>query len=214
MSLFLCVSVCDLQHSIGFEVVCRDTVLPLGWLMCTRNTNLTRVFLRPMSVSPLRSSMSELRSFRIPAQSILGKKQRRAKFNTISQRWHYIYKIMERWSLVFLVSRQNWLRLQGNRFEKASISVFYAITHRIITQNTSFRIFSTESTVRTKGEMGADLIPWLWWFDFELRDWAELLRMKTSSEVPAGVTDHALEVHWSMTVSLLIQHVIKDRVGH
>lgn len=64
----------DLQHSMGLEAVCRDTVLPLGWLMCTRNTNLTRVFLRPMSVSPLRSSMSELRSFRIPAQSILKEK--------------------------------------------------------------------------------------------------------------------------------------------
>lgn len=64
----------DLQHSMGLEAVCRDSVLPLGWLMCTRNTNLTRVFLRPMSVSPLRSSMSELRSFRIPAQSILKEK--------------------------------------------------------------------------------------------------------------------------------------------
>lgn len=61
-----------LQHSMGFEATCSDTVLSLGWLMWTRNTNLTRVFFRPMSVSPLRSSMSELRSFRIPAQSILG----------------------------------------------------------------------------------------------------------------------------------------------
>lgn len=208
VSLFLCVSVCHLQHSIGFEVVWRDTVLPLGWLMCTRNTNLTRVFLRPMSVSPLRSSMSELRSFRIPAQSILGQRQRRAKFNTIFQRWHYIYKIMEKWSLVLLVSRQNYY----NHFKNASVSAFNATTHRIITQNTSYTIFSTQSTVWT--EMGADLITWLWWFDFELRHWAELLRMKTSSEVPAGVTDHTLEAHWRVTVSLLIQHVIKDRVGH
>lgn len=75
--------VCDLQHSMGLEVVCRDNVLPLGWLMCTRNTSLTRVFLRPMSVSPLRSSMSELRSFRIPAQSILGRRQKREMFNII-----------------------------------------------------------------------------------------------------------------------------------
>lgn len=64
-----------LQHSMGFEAACRETVLPLGWLMWTRNTSLTRVFLRPMSVSPLRSSMSELRSFRIPAQSILQQRQ-------------------------------------------------------------------------------------------------------------------------------------------
>lgn len=70
-----CVScIRDLQHSMGLEEACRDTVRPLGWLMCTRNTSLTRVFLRPMSVSPLRSSMSELRSFRIPAQSILREK--------------------------------------------------------------------------------------------------------------------------------------------
>lgn len=71
---------CDLQHSMGLEEACRDTVLPLGWLMCTRNTNLTRVFLRPMSVSPLRSSMSELRSFRIPAQSILREKGKDAEY--------------------------------------------------------------------------------------------------------------------------------------
>ena len=69
----MCVCVCvrDSQHSMALEVACRETVRPLGWVMCTRNTILTRVFLRPMSVSPLRSSMSELRSFRIPAQSIL-----------------------------------------------------------------------------------------------------------------------------------------------
>ncbi|TNN65259.1 hypothetical protein EYF80_024548 [Liparis tanakae] len=39
--------------------------------MCTRNTRRTRVFFRPTSVSPFRSSMSAFRSFRIPAQSIL-----------------------------------------------------------------------------------------------------------------------------------------------
>lgn len=59
------------QHSMGLEAACRDTTLPLGSGMCTRNTRRTRVFLRPMSVSPLRSSMSALRSFRIPAQSML-----------------------------------------------------------------------------------------------------------------------------------------------
>lgn len=56
---------------MGLDAACRDTVLPLGWLMWTRNTIRTRVFLRPMSVSPFLSSMSEFRSFRIPAQSIL-----------------------------------------------------------------------------------------------------------------------------------------------
>lgn len=60
-----------LQHSMGFDATCNDTVLPVAWLMWTRKTILTRVFLRPISVSPFRSSMSELRSLRIPAQSIL-----------------------------------------------------------------------------------------------------------------------------------------------
>lgn len=59
------------QHSIGFDATCKDTVLPVAWLMWTLKTIRTRVFLRPMSVSPFRSSMSELRSFKIPAQSIL-----------------------------------------------------------------------------------------------------------------------------------------------
>lgn len=59
------------QHSMGFEATCRDSVRPPGCGMCTRNTRRTRVFLRPMSVSPLRSSMSEFLSFRIPAQSML-----------------------------------------------------------------------------------------------------------------------------------------------
>lgn len=59
------------QHSMGLEAAYRDTILPLGSGMCTRKTRRTRVFLRPMSVSPLRSSMSALRSFRIPAQSML-----------------------------------------------------------------------------------------------------------------------------------------------
>lgn len=59
------------QHSMGLEEACRDTVLPVFWLMWTLNTIRTRVFLRPMSVSPFLSSMSELRSFKIPAQSIL-----------------------------------------------------------------------------------------------------------------------------------------------
>lgn len=59
------------QHSIGLDAACKDTVLPVAWLMWTRKTIRTRVFLRPMSVSPFLSSMSELRSFKIPAQSIL-----------------------------------------------------------------------------------------------------------------------------------------------
>lgn len=61
------------QHSMGLEATCSDSVRPLGCGMCTRNTSLTRVFFLPMSVSPLRSSMSEFRSFRIPAQSMLPK---------------------------------------------------------------------------------------------------------------------------------------------
>lgn len=56
---------------MGLDATCKDTVLPVAWLMWTRKTILTRVFLRPMSVSPFLSSMSELRSLRIPAQSIL-----------------------------------------------------------------------------------------------------------------------------------------------
>lgn len=128
---------CDLQHSMGFEEACRDTVLPLGWLMCTRNTNLTRVFLRPMSVSPLRSSMSELRSFRIPAQSILVQRQGQVKVNTIFQRLHYLYKKIKRWRLVFLVWQLRML-LQSNCFKKTSISAFSAITQHIITQDTAY----------------------------------------------------------------------------
>lgn len=82
-----CVScICDLQHSMGLEEACRDTVLPFGWLMCTRNTNLTRVFLRPMSVSPLRSSMSEFRSFSIPAQSILREKGRNVGYKDLRRK--------------------------------------------------------------------------------------------------------------------------------
>lgn len=61
------------QHSMGLEATCSDSVRPLGCGMCTRNTSRTRVFFLPMSVSPLRSSMSEFRSFRIPAQSMLPK---------------------------------------------------------------------------------------------------------------------------------------------
>ncbi|TNN68946.1 hypothetical protein EYF80_020807 [Liparis tanakae] len=67
---------------MGLDETCRDAVLPAAWLMCTLNTILTRVFLRPMSVSPFLSSMSELRSFKIPAQSILrrrGDRRRRVR---------------------------------------------------------------------------------------------------------------------------------------
>lgn len=60
-----------LQHSIGIDATCRETPFPPPCGMCTRNTSRTRVFFRPMSVSPFRSSISEFRSFRIPAQSIL-----------------------------------------------------------------------------------------------------------------------------------------------
>lgn len=59
------------QHSMGTDAVCTETTFPLPWGTCTRNTSRTRVFLRPISVSPFRSSMSEFRSFRIPAQSML-----------------------------------------------------------------------------------------------------------------------------------------------
>ena len=61
----------NLQHSMGFDAVCREMILPLDSGMCTRKTSLTRVFFLPMSVSPLRSSMSAFRSFRMPAQSML-----------------------------------------------------------------------------------------------------------------------------------------------
>lgn len=65
------------QHSMGTDAVCTEMTFPLPWGTCTRNTSRTRVFLRPMSVSPFRSSMSEFRSFRIPAQSMLKAKNRR-----------------------------------------------------------------------------------------------------------------------------------------
>ncbi|TNN66745.1 hypothetical protein EYF80_022987 [Liparis tanakae] len=58
-------------HSTGIEAACSDSTFPLGCGMWTLNTTRTRVFLRPMSVSPFRSSMSEFRSLRMPAQSIL-----------------------------------------------------------------------------------------------------------------------------------------------
>lgn len=62
----------SLQHSMGSEATWRDTSWPPGWGMWTRNTSRTRVFFRPMSVSPFLSSMSAFLSFRIPTQSILG----------------------------------------------------------------------------------------------------------------------------------------------
>ena len=79
-SVCVCVSVCvrdsmlggwHSQHSTGIEEACSDSTFPLGWGMCTRNTTRTRVFFLPISVSPFRSSMSEFRSLRMPAQSIL-----------------------------------------------------------------------------------------------------------------------------------------------
>lgn len=67
-----------LQHSMGLEATCRERVLPLACGIWTLKTSRTRVFFRPMSVSPLRSSMSEFRSFNIPAQSMLPKRKHRA----------------------------------------------------------------------------------------------------------------------------------------
>lgn len=64
---------------MGLDEACKDTVLPVAWLMWTLKTIRTRVFLRPMSVSPFLSSMSELRSFKIPAQSILCKWRQKMK---------------------------------------------------------------------------------------------------------------------------------------
>lgn len=64
-----------LQHSIGSEATWSDTSWPPGWGMWTRNTSRTRVFFRPMSVSPFLSSMSAFLSFRIPTQSILANKR-------------------------------------------------------------------------------------------------------------------------------------------
>ena len=66
-----CVGSWHSQHSTGIEAACSDSTFPLGWGMCTRNTTRTRVFFLPISVSPFRSSMSEFRSLRMPAQSIL-----------------------------------------------------------------------------------------------------------------------------------------------
>lgn len=61
----------DLQHSMGLDATCKETIRPLDSGMCTRNTNRTRVFFRPISVSPFRNSMSAFLSLRIPAQSML-----------------------------------------------------------------------------------------------------------------------------------------------
>lgn len=60
-----------LQHSIGWEATWRDMRWPPGWGMWTRKTKRTRVFFRPISVSPFLSSMSAFLSFKIPTQSIL-----------------------------------------------------------------------------------------------------------------------------------------------
>lgn len=70
-----------LQHSTGTDAVCSDSTLPLARGMCVRNTTRTRVFFRPTSVSPFRSSMSELRSLRIPAQSMLSKQAEERRYN-------------------------------------------------------------------------------------------------------------------------------------
>lgn len=111
-----CVSCfCDLQHSMGLEEACSDTVLPLGWLMCTRNTNLTRVFLRPMSVSPLRSSMSEFRSFSIPAQSILREKSRNVGYKDCLYRKDKTIRTKSHKN-VFLFHLSNCMLLQSKTF--------------------------------------------------------------------------------------------------
>lgn len=90
---------CYLQHSMGLEATCKERVLPLACGIWTLKTRRTRVFFRPMSVSPLRSSMSEFRSFNIPAQSMLSKGKHRAiKFT--SRRFeedisvHYLHSLL------------------------------------------------------------------------------------------------------------------------
>lgn len=59
------------QHSTGTDAACSHSSRPSDWGTATRNTTRTLVFFRPMSVSPFFSSMSALRSFRMPAQSML-----------------------------------------------------------------------------------------------------------------------------------------------
>lgn len=63
------------QHSTGIDAVCSHSIRPSAWGIATLNTTRTLVFFRPISVSPFFSSMSALRSFKMPAQSMLWKKE-------------------------------------------------------------------------------------------------------------------------------------------
>lgn len=114
------------QHSIGLDAACKDTVLPVAWLMWTRKTIRTRVFLRPMSVSPFLSSMSELRSFKIPAQSILrlcrhGMKSLSSPqgksfiLSRLIRLWfiHAALQPNQKWFSPWAPSTQPWRRLQS-----------------------------------------------------------------------------------------------------
>lgn len=85
-----------LQHSIGWEATWRDVRWPPGWGMWTRKTKRTRVFFRPISVSPFLSSMSAFLSFKIPTQSIL--------YHERQHIWHKI-SAQNDISVVFLKTR-------------------------------------------------------------------------------------------------------------
>lgn len=67
----------------------------------------TRVFFRPMSVSPFRSSISEFRSLRIPAQSMLSKTSRECFLYCLltTLKEPVIYLLKSKWStfLAFMV---------------------------------------------------------------------------------------------------------------
>ena len=89
-----------LQHSTGIDAICRERTFPLGCGMCTRNTSRTLVFFLPISVSPFRSSISEFRSFKIPAQSILQKKKH---FNFIIQKLFWTTQL-HKYVLQFVMS--------------------------------------------------------------------------------------------------------------
>lgn len=99
-----------LQHSTGIEAICRERTFPLGCGMCTRNTSRTLVFFLPISVSPFRSSISELRSFKIPAQSIL--KRKIQKFNLFID--NHGYKQLNYTEIVNL-SEKNYPKLGQKR---------------------------------------------------------------------------------------------------
>lgn len=139
---------------MGSEATWRDTSWPPGCGMWTRNTKRTRVFFRPMSVSPFLSSMSAFLSFRIPTQSILGDGRQsslRGFVNTLLVRWASpISSICYSSASVGARCRQNFAQafycfcfsrsVQGsfggssNRFfsqrVNQSFCVWYIVTHR------------------------------------------------------------------------------------